>query len=210
MKLAQRLAAEIEEEKSILFGETAMTFCGEPPAFCVCHRDDAAASEARRKRFTRLTTREEVREWTQMTEEGDHRPLKSAPGLRSGFVIEESDPERFYSLADSLYPAALATAFRYLDGEIDAVPFRETLERQTGIYESAKLISDQEANLIMRETCAKGCLRKIAWPIDDRCPVSRLGRLGHSIPMICTEACTFAVSHARRLAELKQGEEKNQ
>ena len=101
---------------------------------------------------------------------------------------------------DAVYPGAIATTLRYLSGGLDPTPLRETLDRQTGMYRFAGTVSDQAVNRLMRELCSPGCLRKIAWPIDASSPVARLRSTGNLVPLICTEACTFAVSEARRLA----------
>ncbi|MDF1813902.1 MAG: hypothetical protein P1V20_16995, partial [Verrucomicrobiales bacterium] len=106
----------------------------------------------------------------------------------------------FYSKVDTIYPAGFALTVRYFADQLKPVPLRTTLNRQTGMYQFAKNITDQHANQIMRDTCAAGCLRQIAWPIDDRCSVSKLPAPKRTIPLVCTEACTFAVSEARRLA----------
>ena len=102
---------------------------------------------------------------------------------------------------DAIYPGVFATWIAYEKGELEPVSLRDTLDRQTGMYKFAGSITDQMANEIMRSTCGKGCIRLIAWPIDNSCPVSRLKAAKNTLPVICTEACTFAVSEARRLAK---------
>jgi hypothetical protein len=69
------------------------------------------------------------------------------------------------------------------------------------MYRFSGTINDQMANRIMREVCSPGCVRKIAWPIDDQCAVSRIKPNKRFIPSVCTEACTFAVSRARELVK---------
>ncbi|MEO0414004.1 MAG: hypothetical protein AAF226_03515, partial [Verrucomicrobiota bacterium] len=86
------------------------------------------------------------------------------------------------------------------EGKVDAVPLRTTLGRQTGMYRFANAIKDKHANQIMIDTCSPGCLRRIAWPINDACATGRVGAGMNEIPLLCLEACTFAVSESRRLA----------
>jgi sirohydrochlorin cobaltochelatase len=143
----------------------------------------------------------EVREMARYSPEGEYRPLKTAPSLKNGWVILESDAHSFYQMLDAIYPAAFAGTVKYFQGEIHPVSLRRTLGRQTGMYQFAKHVSDVDASLIMRETCAKGCLRQISWSISDNGPMNRVNPPNErEIPILCTEACTFVVSEARRLS----------
>ncbi|MEM7700138.1 MAG: DR2241 family protein, partial [Verrucomicrobiota bacterium] len=134
-------------------------------------------------------------------EEGNYRPLKTAPTLARGWMSRAERVDEFLSHLDAIYPGVFATWIAYDAGIHAPTPLRQTLDRQTGIYRFAGAITDQMANRIMRETCARGCIRQIAWPIDDTCAVSKLKGSRRFIPSICTEACTFAVSETRRLAK---------
>jgi len=148
-----------------------------------------------------LSSPQELREMAKWDTKGEYRPLKTAPNLISGWVTSCQDSSEFLKRLDAIYPGVFATWAAYEKGTHDPTPLRDTLDRQTGMYRFAGSITDQMANEIMRETCAKGCLRTIAWPISSECPTSRLKRPPQDIPVICTEACTFAVSEARRLVK---------
>lgn len=161
------------------------------------HRDDRMAQEG----LESLASASELREMAKWDTMGEYRPLKTAPTLKPGWITECSDASEFLKRLDAIYPGVFATWVAYEKEEHSPTPLRETLDRQTGMYRFAGSITDQMANEIMRETCAKGCLRKIAWPISDDCPTSMLKRPAMEIPVICTEACTFAVSEARRLVK---------
>lgn len=196
MKLLDHLDAFITEETR-LFGEILLSRSPVSNHFLATHRKDG---DCHHDMLERLTTVQEVRDLAKFDEHGEYRPLKTAPSLKSGWLIEESDIESFYLKIDAIYPAGFAGTVKYLEKAVDPVPLRRTLDRQTGMYQFAKNITDTQANQIMRDTCAKGCLRKIAWPLDEQCAVSHLPEPGRKIPIICLEACTFAVSEARRLA----------
>ena len=161
------------------------------------HREDRMTENG----LEDLTTPRELREMAKFDPSGEYRPLKTAPTLKSGWVTSCTDPSEFLNRLDAIYPGVFATWVAYSQGTHSPTTLRATLDRQTGMYRFAGSITDQMANQIMRETCAKGCLRTIAWPVDDQCPVSQLKRAPKEIPVICTEACTFAVSEARRLAK---------
>ena len=55
------------------------------------------------------------------------------------------------------------------------------------------------AGRIRRELCAAGCLRQIAWPDEEDDETPRLEAPERAIPLLCAEACTFAVNLAREL-----------
>ena len=202
MKLAEHLDCWIPEDDIRRFGEVLLSRCPQSGTYQACHfRDQDTSPEG----LEVLETVPEVREMAKYCIDGNYRPLKTAPTLRDGWLIREECGDRFYAMLDAIYPAAFATTIRYMGGEIDVVPLRRTLERQSGMNLDARNVTDNEANQIMRETCAKGCLRVIAWPIDEACQVSRLSRQqGRRIPLICTEACTFVVSEAQKIGHKKR------
>lgn len=197
MQLPDHLASRIGDGETHMFGELILSRCGKTRRYKACHLADRDTADGE---LTPLESVPAVREMAKFDAKGEYRPLKTAPTLKCGWVIFDPEIASFYSKLDAIYPAAFAQTIRYFADEIAPVPLRETLNRQTGMYRFAGNVTDNQANQIMRNTCAGGCLRKIAWPIDDQCPVSRLPEPRRSIPLVCTEACTFAVSEARRLA----------
>lgn len=196
MILAETLSALLPPNAELRFGELYLTR-DTNGVFAARHRNDRMKEEG----LTSLDDCCDLRELAKFDSAGEYRPLKTAPTLRDGWITKTNDAVEFLARLDSIYPAVFATWISYDKGELDPVPLRETLGRQTGMYKFAGSITDQMANEIMRSTCGKGCLRLIAWPIDDSCPVSRLKAAKITLPVICTEACTFAVSEARRLAK---------
>lgn len=177
------------------FGELVLRHC-ESGAFSARHIRNSESDEG----LSPVDSVSELRELAKYTAEGDYRPLKTAPTLKCGWITSTDCAKEFLNRLDAIYPGVFATWIAYEKEEIDPIPLRETLDRQTGMYRFAGTITTQMANRIMRELCSPGCIRKIAWPIDGSCPVSRLKAGRRSIPVICTEACTFAVSEARELA----------
>ncbi len=195
MTLAEELEQLLPLGTEIRFGELHLAR-SETGVFSAHHIDDTGIDT-----LEEIDSVPELRELAKYDSKGDYRPLKTAPTLRSGWVTECRDAKEFLARLDAIYPALFATWVAYSHEELAPVPLRDTLDRQTGMYRFAGSITDQMANKIMRDLCAKGCVRKIAWPIDDRCAVGRLPKRSHRIPAICTEACTFAVSEARRLVK---------
>lgn len=196
MTLAETLSTLLPPDAELRFGELYLTRDNRG-TFFARHRNDRMTEEG----LENIDTLPALRELAKFDSEGEYRPLKTAPTLRDGWITQCEAPSEFLARLDAIYPSLFATWVAYDAGALDPAPLRETLDRQTGMYKFAGSITDQMANEIMRSTCGKGCLRLIAWPIDDSCPVSRLKAPQNTLPLICTEACTFAVSEARRLAK---------
>lgn len=166
------------------------------------HRDDARADE---DSLETLDTARAVREVAKYDAAGEYRPLKTAPTLRRAWRTATPSASEFLARLDAIYPGAFATRIAWSRDQCLPVPLRTTLQRQTGMYRLAGTISDEDARRIRHELCAPGCLRHILWPIsgedeDFEMPTPPGGGT-ESIPLLCTEACTFAVSLARELAK---------
>lgn len=137
---------------------------------------------------------------------GNHRPLKTAPNLRRGWILKLSSSADLRLAIDLLYPAALANWRGFLRGEPLATPLRRTFDRQTGMYRITGLTTNLEAEKILNTVCKPGCLRQILWPIPAgipfRSPVLENGR----IPLLCTDACSLLISEARRVVKGRPSE----
>lgn len=197
MSLADTLANQLEHEGRLSFGELILSR-NPLGIFSAHHREDAETA-------TGLETVDSVpalREIAKYDASGEFRPLKTAPGLRSGWRTETSCPREFLRRLDAIYPGLFATWAAYHRGDLEPVPLRGTLGRQTGMYRFAGTITDDMALRLRAELCAPGCLRCIIWPIDASAEGdSRFEAPDGEIPLLCTEACTFAVSRARELAK---------
>ncbi len=194
MKLKAALEGYLPPGSEVRFGELLLAR-SETGVISLCHRSDAGRSD-----LVEISGVSALREFVKWTDTGTYRPLRTAPTLRGGWIAHCREFGPLLDHLDAVYPGAMATSLRYLDGNLDPVPLRETLDRQTGMYRFAGTVADQDVNRLMRELCSPGCLRKIAWPIDASSPVARFRSTGNVVPLVCTEACTFAVSEARRLA----------
>jgi len=195
MTLVEELEGLFPPGQELRFGELHLAR-GDDGSFSARHVDNNG--EDMLEKIDSVAALRELAKWDAG---GEYRPLKTAPTLRSGWVTECTEAAQFLARLDAIYPAVFATWIAYSREDLKPVSLRKTLERQTGMYRFAGAITDQMANKLMRDLCSKGCVRKIAWPIDDACAVGRLTMRSHRLPVICTEACTFVVSEARRLAK---------
>ncbi len=196
MTLAEELEDLLPANEARFFGELYLSRI-EDGTFVASHRNDMEILES----LSTVDSLPGLREIAKFDANNEYRPLKTAPGLKDGWKTAAASADEFLKRLDCIYPGLFATWIAYHRGTHDPTPLRDTLDRQTGMYRFAGSITDQMANEIMRDTCSPGCLRKIAWPISSESPVSRLKPGMKSIPVICTEACTFAVSEARKLVK---------
>lgn len=155
---------------------------------------------------------EAARELARNDAAGNFRPLKTAPDLRRGWELALEDIGALRLALDAFYPAALGLYRASLEGTLQPVDLRSTMERQTGMYAVTRHITDGDADAMIGRCCASegGCLRKILWKIDAERPVTTLpgdelviGRDPTRIPLLCSEVCNLVVAEARRVVKAK-------
>lgn len=158
----------------------------------------------------------QAREIAKLDDAGNFRPLTTAPTLRHGWRLVLRDTRELRQALDCFYPAMLGSLLAFREGRLRGVDFRETAGRQSGMYAIVKRISDEDAEATICRTCnsAGGCLKTILWKLEDQRPVTslppgkfdptadQLGQPGHSIPLLCSEACNLLVAEAR--AQIKR------
>lgn len=159
---------------------------------------------------------EAAREIARYDAEGNYRPLKTAPNLRRGWLLQLKNREEVALALDFFYPAALNLYEAWLEGTLQTTPLRETLERQSGMYQVTRQLSDEAAQeLIAKKCCSQsGCLRKILWPLSVMEAISFLPlektdpkkTAPQEIPLLCREACNLLVAAARGVVKEKKFE----
>jgi sirohydrochlorin cobaltochelatase len=152
-----------------------------------------------------------ARELAKYNAGGNFRPLKGAPDLPSGWVIELETIDELRKALDYFYPGAIATWVAYQNGKTRPVSLRETVNRQSGMYRVTRKLGDEEARMLVREACRSEdrCLRTILWGIEenqtpDFLPPSKTdpafdqtGQNRAAIPFLCLEACNVLIARAR-------------
>ena len=123
-----------------------------------------------------------------------YRPLKTAPNLRHGWRLVLRDVDELRRALDYFYPAMAGVWLSHTLGDLRAVPFRETLDRQTGMYRVTQKITDELARTMIDSFCA-GCLKCRLW--DGQTPVEEAS----AIPLLCQEACNLLVAEARKVVK---------
>jgi sirohydrochlorin cobaltochelatase len=171
-------------------------------SYKLCH-----VSESELTHDTELTDPEAARAIANTDAAGEFRALKSSPTLRGGWSL------RMHSLADLcvaldyLHPGAVAMAHSLAHGSLHAVPLRECLGRQTGMYKFTNGIRDDQAGPMVSKVCAhSNCTRHILWQLTAEQPLEipekRLGTTQPGVlPLLCIEACAHVVGEARKVAK---------
>jgi len=152
-----------------------------------------------------------AREICRYDEEGNFRPLKTAPNLKKGWLLEVGSLEGMELALEFFYPASLGLWLSVLRGTLDPTPLRSTLDRQTGRYRITQLMPDAQALDLVASCCSSegGGLSAVRWDLRERVPVTSLSPEKRSleslpsvrIPLICREFCNLAVAAARPIAK---------
>lgn len=161
------------------------------PDFTLRHVADGARLEL--EVFTRP---EHARELAKYAADGAYRPLKTAPNLRRGWLLELASLDEVRLALDYLYPGAIGTRVAFERGDLSAVPLRDTLVRQTGMYRVTQHITDAQAGAVIRNLCVEGCLRLRLWDLAE---VRASQPKGDAI--LCAEACNLLVAACRPVAK---------
>jgi sirohydrochlorin cobaltochelatase len=187
--------------------------------FGLCHRDDEGRDD-----LQVLRNPEETVELARYDDAGNYRPLKTAPNLRHGWRLEIADVSELQRALDYFYPGRLAMLAAWKENRLTTTPFRQTLDRQSGMYRIAAKISDEEIDDLVGNFCRSngGCLRTILWKrdaggalpsrklppekfnvaSDQVCgPGSLSPTTGRVLPLLCQEACNLLVAECRKVVK---------
>jgi sirohydrochlorin cobaltochelatase len=142
---------------------------------------------------------------------GEYRPLKTAPNLRHGWELHLRSITDLCEALDYFYPAMLGVLLARREERVSPVHFRQTAERQSGMYDVVKMISNKQADVLVGDFCRSDgkCLKTILWKLDSATALTKLPMnkfcedaaqttpSDKSIPLLCVEACNLLVAAAR-------------
>jgi len=170
------------------------------PDYSLCHFEDEGRSD-----LQPYSDPHDAIEIAKYDDEGKYRPLKTAPNLRHGWQLRFTDLKAVQLALDFLYPAALGSSLAHRQSRLTAIPLRETLSRQTGMYAITKKITDAQAEAVIGHLCRPGCLRHVLWPIGNGNQAA-FGRsaAGDEISIFCMEACNLFVAACREEVKKNQ------
>jgi len=188
-------------------------------SFALCHREDEA-----RDNLEKFQNSKDAIEIARYDDDGNYRPLKTAPNLRHGWRMNLRRSDELRLALDHFYPGRLAVFVAWQRGQLHTTPLRETLDRQSGMYRIAAKISDAQIDSLIADFCRSngGCLRTILWKRDERGAVASaklpsekfdpnwnqvqaLGQPGPAtpatVPLLCQEACNLLVAACRKVVK---------
>lgn len=145
----------------------------------------------------------EARAIAQFTEQGEFRPLKSAPSLRRGWrILAHSDAELATAL-DQLYPGFVADFYSARNALAVPTDYGPFTERQTGMYRITSFLKEADAAAVVQKCCAPiYCLKCRLWDVSGHAPESPQQK--SVIP--CFEPCAILLEFARKTVRAMQRE----
>jgi sirohydrochlorin cobaltochelatase len=187
--------------------------------FALCHRDDETRDD-----LERFQNPEDAIEIARYDDEGNYRPLKTAPNLRHGWSMNVRSSDQLRRALDHFYRGRLAVLIAWHRGQLRTTALRETLGRQSGMYRVAAKISDAQIDDLMADFCRSngGCLRAILWKRDHRgtvasaklpkekfdpawdqaqAPGAPQSTIPVAVPLLCQEACNLLVAACRKVVK---------
>lgn len=146
----------------------------------------------------------DAREIATVDEMGRYRPLKTAPTLRRGWVFGDLDGRGFLDTVEFFYPSTVANWHREREGSLDVTHFRETAERQTGIYDVVDELDPEAVEWLAEACCVDSqCLKRREW---DEGPEDELDAPRGDGEFPCREPCSLVIAAARQWAILESEE----
>ncbi len=125
---------------------------------------------------------------------GAFRPLKTTRDLIRGWRMDLPNAAALRTALDYFYPAMTGVWLSWAQKELDPVPLRATLGRQTGMYRVTQKLTDEQARELVDSFCAQ-CLKCRLW--DDQRPLPAPDEM----PLLCHEACNLLVAEARKVVK---------
>jgi hypothetical protein len=146
-------------------------------------------------------TVEQLRDLAQSTENGEFRPLKSAPHLRQGWVALAKSESDLSRALDHLYPGGLADWFVVQTGQATVTDYDSYTGRQTGMYRNTHKLKGDSAGRMIRACCDKSfCLKQRLWT----CPPLKTDSAFEKSILPCLEPCALMLEFARTAWRLEQ------
>lgn len=152
-------------------------------------------------------------DFARRTAGGEHRPLRTAPDLRAGWLLEDLSGDGLWEAYAHLYPTTPVHWYLEREEALPRTSFRAAAGRQTGIYAPVSELTDAEVERTVASCCVDTrCLRRVRWPLreDGSVPNAADGaldeRAGTDAPdedaaVPCPEPCSLFLTRARELLD---------
>ncbi len=141
-----------------------------------------------------------ARELVKRDDRGRYRPLSTAPTLPTGWAYPDLDEQNLVRTVEFVYPATVANWHREREGDLDVTHFRESADRQSGIYEIVSQLSADELEAATEACCVDSqCLKGRMWDEDEETELD-VPRGTGELP--CREPCSVFIAAARKFVTL--------
>lgn len=164
--------------------------------FSVRHRVDRGVPATK---LEKLASPESGEALSRYTEEDVYRPLRSAPNLRKGWILENLSYADLALFLNLVLPGARAYWTLEQLGRLRLTTFSETAARQTGIYSSVQQLPAEAVQAITERVCGKGCVRHPRWGLRDSNPEPLVHKKEFGFPnaIPCPEPCCWWIAQAQ-------------
>jgi len=187
--------------------------------FKLCHAADAAqGGSGEAPALTFYEGPGAAREIAAYAEDGSYRFLKAQGNLRRGWVMRLDSVEDLRQALDQFYPACVSLWLARQDGSLEVEHLRDKLQRQSGMYQRVRSLSDEALQALVPHTCSPAvpCARRLLWQIDANTPLrpsaaSKCRGLADdvpeaaAIPLLCREACNHFVAECLAAVKAAKG-----
>jgi sirohydrochlorin cobaltochelatase len=216
----QNLVERALEVVPFRFGQILVRKVGDD--FALCHRDDEVRDD-----LEKFQNPEDAIEIARYDDDGNYRPLRTAPNLRRGWRMNLRRSDELRRALDHFYPGRLAVFVAWKTNRLRTTPLRETLDRQSGMYRIAAKISDAQIDDLVADFCRSngGCLRTILWKRDQsgsiastKLPTQKFDPAYDqalwpesaspattsnpaTVPLLCQEPCNLLVAECRKVVK---------
>ena len=159
-----------------------------------------------------------ARDLASYAEDGSYRFLKAQRNLRRGWLMLLDSAEDLRLALDQFYPACVGLWLAQRDGTLEVQHLREKLQRQSGMYQRVRALSDEALQALVPHTCSPAipCARRILWQLDATTPLLPSAAsycngipsdipAAEAIPLLCREACNHFVAECLAAAKAHQG-----
>jgi hypothetical protein len=149
-----------------------------------------------------LAGRRELADRIRYDDRGRYRPLKTAPSLPTGWRLEDLDWSDVLDAVGVVYPATVENWHREQQGTLDVEHYRETAERQTGIYDEVEELPRDALEWVAEACCVDSqCLKRRRW---DEAPDDELDVPRGDGAFPCREPCSVLIAAARKWTQLER------
>ncbi|RRJ30386.1 DR2241 family protein [Halocatena pleomorpha] len=172
---------------------------GDQRRYSIRHEDDIGADHAELAVYHDPL---DAREVAKHDDDGRYRPLKTAPTLQTGWAFTDLNGRALLRTIDFLYPATVHNWYLERHENLDVSHWRETAQRQTGIYDLIEELDGEQLEWLTEACCVDSqCLKRRQWDESADEPLDT-PRGDGVFP--CREPCSLVIAVARKLTLLER------